>query len=232
MWVSDIVKKIINSSLALVIMAVFFVAAPSVFAATTPATDPIKPAAKTTDADKADAIKKRDARLSANKLKFTVKLAASEETRLKGVCKAAQEKTVALEARANKSNVERAKVYTAITSELTTLIPRLKAASVDTTEIEKSQTELASLISTYTTDYNTYLTSLNDLGGLDCVTDPVAFKSTLESARAERVVIAKDTAAVRTYVSGALKTALKNAASQLDTSNSNEATTPTVKENQ
>ncbi len=232
MWVSDIVKKIINSSLALVIMAVFFVAAPSVFAATTPATDPIKPAAKTTDADKADAIKKRDARLSANKLKFTVKLAASEETRLKGVCKAAQEKTVALEARAAKSDTERSKVYTAITDELTNLIPRLKAASVDTTEVEKSQSELTALIKTYTTDYAMYKVSLKDLSELDCVADPVAFKSTLETARADRVFIAKDTAAIRAYVSGALKTALKNAAAQLDTSNSNETTAPTVKENQ
>ena len=156
--------------------------------------------------EKADAIAKR---LEANKKLYTVKLNSSDEARLKARCKAAQTKGKTLSDNVSKNNTARVEAYSKITTRLDKLIKKMQDANLDSKTLEAQTAELKTLIDTYNANLKLYQTAMTDLNEIDCVTDPTAFKVSLEAARAARAVVAKDAAAIRTYVSGTLKATLK-----------------------
>jgi hypothetical protein len=62
----------------------------------------------------------------------------------------------------------------------------------------------------------TYTQTISDLGSMDCVTDPLGFKATLESARTQRDLVAKDAAAIRSYLTDTIKPTLQEIRTSLD----------------
>lgn len=162
----------------------------------------------TTAAAKAAKLKER---IALYKQKHAVNLEKAEEVKLKGVCKAAQKKVARLAARADKSGNLRSNAYKKITSSLGTLVPRIEAAGIDTTTLDKQQANLLDLVETYNTDLANYTTDLQDLSQLDCTADPAAFKSALEAARADRKKVIDDATAIRTYVTVVIKKSLHEA---------------------
>lgn len=199
-----------------------FVFAPIVaHAQTTTTEEPASSNKAATAKEKADAIAKR---LEANKKQFTVKLNPSDEARLKARCKLAQTKGKTLSATVAKNNTARIAAYTKITKSLDKLIAKLKDVNIDTTKLEKDQAELKVLINTYNANLKLYQTAMSDLNEIDCVTDPTAFKVSLEAARAARAVVAKDAAAIRTYITETVKVNLKEAKTELAKSNSTDTT--------
>lgn len=162
--------------------------------------------------EKADAKAKR---LESNKKQFAVKLNPSDEARLKARCKLAQTKGKTLADNIAKNNTARVEAYSKITIRLDKLIKKMQDENIDSKTLESQTKELNNLISTYNANLKLYQTALSDLNEIDCVTDPTAFKVSLEASRAARAVVAKDAAAIRTYVSGTIKTTLTTAKIEL-----------------
>lgn len=197
-------KRLVSLVASLVVLASPVAVGVSAFAATE------TPSSTTT------AIQKRDARIAAYKTKNAVKLAKAEETKLKGVCKAAQTKVTVLSDKSVKNNTARTTAYKIITDQLETIIPRLKDADIDTTDILKDQTKLEELVKTYTAKSLTYSDDLKDLAELDCQTDPAAFKAALLAARTDRPEVAKSAEAIKEYVKSNVKVSLQAAITELE----------------
>ena len=177
--------------------------APVALAATNSATPSSAQASTTTETKKTLA-----ERVAVYKAKQSTKLTTAQETALKAKCKAAQLVSTALTVKVVATTSARTKVYDEINENLVTITGRIKDADVDTKELTALQTELVKLIAAYTVSTETYKISLTDLGEVDCVADPVAFQATLDAARTYRAVVAKDAAAIRTFVTETIKPAL------------------------
>lgn len=177
------------------LVAPFLSVAPVVAAATpTPATT--KTTTTTTTAP-APATTTLADRVAKNKATYAATLSAGDQAKLKLKCKVAQIKSKAYAVTVTDKVKVRTENYTKITTTLTGVIADMKAAGTDTKAIEAAQTELTTLIASYTTDVAAYQTAVADVNDVDCIVDPAGFKGALEGARAARVVIAKDTKDIR-----------------------------------
>lgn len=156
-------------------------------------------------------------RLEARKTALKTKLDATTKKRIETKCKPAQALVTAAQKKATTAGDNRVKIYGEISTKVDALITKLKTAGADTTELESLQTQLKTKITTFTTDAASYKQSLEDLAALDCVSDPTAFKATLETARTQRAQLAKDAADVRTQL-GLISKALKTAGQTLRSS--------------
>lgn len=134
------------------------------------------------------------------KAKQAVKLAAAEEAKLKGSCKAAQAKVKATAIKLETANTARTKVYDAITKQLTGITARIKDADVETKDLEAATKELATKINKYKDDYKSFKTNISDTSELDCLTDPTAFKVSLLTTRAARLTLVTSATTVREYI--------------------------------
>ncbi len=173
-------------------------------------------------------------RVEKSKLKFAPKLTAEQTVKIKGKCKASQVISKALSVQLTRNNTKRTAAYTEITAALTEAIASLKA-NKDTTDLEAQSKVLSTKIAKYTTDMTAYQTAITDLSGVDCATDPVAFKAALEEARAARKTVADDVVDIRTYINTTIKKSLKELKPkttkptiETNTSTSNETNTETT----
>jgi len=201
-------RKVVQRGLGLALVGSLLVATPMALAATTATTPKSSATVKTTIKD----------RVTQYKLDHVITLTAPEQTRLKTVCKAGQIKITALDTKVASRNNLRVAAYKEITNQLTAIIPRIKAAGAPSTLLVDEQTQLATLITTYNTSLATYQTALQDTAALDCQTDPSAFRSALESARADQIAVNTNALAIRTYLTGTLKASLQASATTITTS--------------
>lgn len=147
-------------------------------------------------------------RVSQFKSQFKMNLTKAQQTALKGKCKAAQGVLSSLSGRIKGIQTSRSEVYANITEHLASLQTKLQNNDVDTTELQGEIATLQTKINTYKTDLITYKQAVADLAALDCVSDPTAFKSTLEAARTAHDKVAKDVIDIRSYVNGTIKPTL------------------------
>ncbi len=129
-------------------------------------------------------------RVANYKTKQAVKLAAAEETKLKGSCKAAQAKVSALTTKSTAAYTARTKLFTAITTKVTSIKSGLQDAEIETKDLETAEAAFDKAVADYKTAYETLKADLADTAELDCVTDPTAFKAALLTARADRQAMA------------------------------------------
>ena len=205
-------KKIVQIVTSAVMSLSLLGVAPVALAATNSTTPSSAPASTTTETKKT--LKER---VADYKAKQTTKLTIAQETALKAKCKAAQLVGKTLTAKVVATTSARTKVYDEITKNLVTITGRITDADVDTSELTTLQTELKKLIAAYTVSAESYKVTLTDLGEIDCIVDPVAFQATLDAARTNRAVVAKDATAIRTFVTETIKPALTAAQETLTT---------------
>lgn len=157
-------------------------------------------------------------RLEKRKTELNIKqITATEKTRIQQKCKASQGSLSSLKGRLTGIDTSRTNVYSALTDRFTKLVDRLKLAGADTSELEAELGTLSTKIETFKTDLETYKLAVSDLAGMDCTTDPVAFKASLEAARAARVKVKSDTTEIKNYLSDTIKPTLKTIRDQLAT---------------
>ncbi len=154
-------------------------------------------------------------RLESYKKAYATKLTVAQEARLKARCQNAQTKGKSLVETITKNNTARTTNYTKITTSLDKIITKLKDAGIDTTKLQEQRTQLQKLIDTYNTDFKAYQTALTDVTETNCTVDPAGFKAALEAARAARAVVAKDAAAIKTYIKDTIKVSLTAAKVEL-----------------
>lgn len=147
-------------------------------------------------------------RLTKRKQELKTKLTKAQEARVKARCKAAQGIISKVSAHAKQADTSRAEVYSKIVERLTSLSTKLKDAGKDTTDLDKEIADLQTKIDTFNTDMTQLRQAAADLSNMDCSSDPSSFKASLESVRSSRESVAKDSQAIRTYLTETVKTTL------------------------
>ena len=149
-----------------------------------------------------------EARLSEHKSQFKENLTRAAQVIIKSKCKASQGVISSLSGRIKGIQTSRSAVYKNITEHLSTLQIKLQNKNVDTTELQTEIADLQTKIDVYKTDITAYKQAVADLAAMDCMSDPAAFRSTLDAARAARQKVASDIADIRSYVTGTIKPTL------------------------
>ena len=152
---------------------------------------------------------KLNKRVEDYKAKQQVRLANAEKKKIQTACKASQGHVRSLGAKTNNIKENRRKVFQELGDKLDNLITKLKAKNIDTTELETARAEMQTKAEALDQEIADYQQILSDLTDLDCATDPEAFKAALESARAQREVVAASAKDLRTYVTTNLRDVLK-----------------------
>lgn len=150
-----------------------------------------------TSADQSTSTTTLAQRIAARQAALKTTPSAAVQLRIKTKCKAAQVLINTSKTNTQANIDKRSDLYAAIIQSLQNLITRLKSQNIDTVELGNVETQLQAAAAQYKADNTTYSQSLTDIATIDCVTDPVGFKVTLDSLRAERATLAKDAAAVR-----------------------------------
>ena len=155
-------------------------------------------------------------RLDKRKTEVKTRLNALEKTRLQTRCKAAQGNLSSLKGRITGIETSRTEVYGHLVERLTNLQTKLKAAGLDTAALEQQIMTLQTKIDTFNTDLATYKEAVSDLAGMDCASDPDAFKASLETARTLRQKLVQDGKDIKAYLSDTIKPTLQTLRSQLE----------------
>lgn len=155
-------------------------------------------------------------RLDKRKAELKIKLTALEQSRIKLKCKASQGLLSSLSGRIKGIETSRNNVYKELTDRLTDLTSKLKNQGVDTTELNTEIDALNAKIATFKTDLDAYKLAVSDLSGMDCASDPTAFKSSLLAARSAHDKVTADALAVRNYVNETIKPTLQKIRQQLE----------------
>lgn len=155
-------------------------------------------------------------RLSDRKTELKTKLTVAETAKIKGKCTTSQGVISSLGQRIKGIETSRTEVYNNVIDNLTKLSTKLKAKNIDTTTLDTEITTLKAKVATFNTDLTAYKQAVTDLKNMDCVTDPTAFKASLEAARTAREKVSKDAADIRTYLKDTVKVTLKDLRSQVE----------------
>jgi hypothetical protein len=131
-----------------------------------------------------------------------------EKKHISDKCVSAQEIVKKKQDDNNAAETSHLEIYNTIVTNLQALSTTLasKGVAVKTLNIEIASLQLT--IKNYIADDSAYKQALNDLALLDCKTDPVAFKATLEDARTKQKIVLSDAVAIRSYLSNTIKTTL------------------------
>ncbi len=202
-------RKLINIFIAFgLMMPIFSLGVVSAESTTSTAPTSSSDSAQTTTTNDDSSKKTLEQRTAEYKANFKQTLTKAQQTAVKTKCKAAQGLTSSLSGRIKGIETSRAEVYKNVTDHLSSLQIKLQNKDVDTTELQAEIAALQTKISTYKTDLAAYKQSVADLSAMDCASDPAAFKSALEAARAARTKVVADTTDIRTYITGTIKPTL------------------------
>jgi chromosome segregation ATPase len=158
-------------------------------------------------------------RLEQRKLTTKTKLVASEQIRLKARCKASQVILSATSKHIDGVVASHTKAYESINTSLSQIVTKLNTKGLNTTNLAGQQVTLASKIKDYQTNLTEYRQSVADLASMDCVSDPTAFKATLESSRSLRDKLSASILDIKSYVTGTIKPTLTTLRSDLNKKN-------------
>ncbi|HSX45086.1 MAG TPA: hypothetical protein VLF39_03205 [Candidatus Saccharimonadales bacterium] len=162
-------------------------------------------------------------RITQRKAEFKTKLTTLQQNRVKLRCKQAQGGGIkSLDGRIKGLQTSRKEVYTNLVDRLNKLVDKLKTKGIDTTKLESEITVIKGKIDTFNNDLATYKQDVGDLKDLNCSSDPVGFKASLESTRTERQTLVNDGKAIKDYVKNTIKPTLKDIRGQIDAENKTE----------
>jgi hypothetical protein len=154
-------------------------------------------------------------RLQKRKDELKTKLNAVEQQRIKTKCTNSQGKLSSVAGKVNGIETSRTEVYGGLVARLSLLSSRLQNQGVDNTALQTTIDGLKAKIDVFNTDLATYKQAVTDLRAMDCVADPVAYKASLDAARAALVKLQEDAKAVRAYVTDTVKPTLAQIRKQL-----------------
>lgn len=148
---------------------------------------------------------------------YKVSLNFVDKLRIKNRCKGAQNGQISrVRGRFNGIQTSRSKVHANVLKQLENVATKLKAAGLDTTELEASIATLKTKIDTFNTDLAAYKQALSDLAEIDCTTEPEGFKASLEAARASLDKVKADAKDIRAYVKDTIKPQLVKLRTQIE----------------
>lgn len=149
-------------------------------------------------------------RLIDRKTRLKTVLTAAETAKLKLKCVPSQTGSLrSLSGRIQGIETSRREVHKNLVNRLEKLVEKLKVKNVDTAELEAEIVVLKAKIATFDANLSLYKQAITDLKSMGCVTDPVSFKASLETARTLRETLVMDSAAIKSYVKDTIKPTIK-----------------------
>ncbi|MDB5186458.1 MAG: hypothetical protein JWL85_981 [Candidatus Saccharibacteria bacterium] len=161
-------------------------------------------------------LKSLDDRLQKRKGEFKIKVLAAEQTRIKQRCVGSQGNLRSLDGRIAGVETSRNKVYPGLVDRLTGVSTKLKDRGLDTAALDSEIAVLKTKIDVYKADLSAYKQAVSDVAAMDCATDPVAFKATLQTARTLQAKLKTSDKDVKAYVHNTIKPTLKVLRDQLE----------------
>jgi len=153
-------------------------------------------------------------RLADRKARLQTKLTTAQQVRLKARCKAAQGLLNPMREKVAAIQKNRVNAYDALSDQLNSLITKV-GDKADTTELKTELDTYHDKVNDFETSLNDYKQAVSDLVDVDCVSDPAAFKASLDSARTLLTDARTKAADIRTYVTDTIKPSLQKLRDQL-----------------
>ncbi|GAC1387434.1 MAG: hypothetical protein NVS1B7_1160 [Candidatus Saccharimonadales bacterium] len=148
-------------------------------------------------------------RLESRKAESKIRLAPTEQQHLSAVCRDAQGKAAATKAKIKSLTVSRTENYVTIIRKLTELENNLHARLFDTSVLRSEIANLQSQVSTFNTDIASYKVAVDDVVIMDCMSDPTAFKVSLDVARSARDKSIQDSGSIKAYIVSTIRPTLE-----------------------
>lgn len=147
-------------------------------------------------------------RIANNKLTTKMALTKAQATAIEGRCKGAQTKVQQVEVKLDQIESNRERIYGQVLARYSQLGERLQATTPEAVDYKSEVVLLRTAIVGYKNNFATYKTAVSDLASMDCASDPVGFKATLEVVRGLRQQLLADTGSINQQ-SGKVSDALK-----------------------
>ncbi len=157
----------------------------------------------------------RDARIDKYRKNVTDRLSATDERRVAGVCKAAQNIVDRLQSNLDSVIEKRQQTYASVGDKLSSASDQLEAAGLDVTELNRLISQLqadAQAVITLARDYQQILT---DLAALDCEADVEGFRAALGAARSARTELVTAARGLKAFVNDSIKPEVQSLREQL-----------------
>jgi len=176
-------------------------------------TQQIEPTSAESVSDKTS--EKQKARIEEYKSKATERLTSIQEKKLAGVCRVSQQKLEKVQSTTADTVQKRQEKLSSISERLKELSTKLKKASVDTAELDAMVDNLEIKTAEMVTAFGEYQQMLEDSSTVDCVTDPVGFKASIEATRAKRAEIRASSEATKIFIQDSVKTIMEQVKASL-----------------
>ena len=147
-------------------------------------------------------------RVEEYKAKLGTAPSQADLNKLKLRCGVAQTVLKNLQTRTESVSETRTSVYKTIDDSLVSLQTALKAKSIDTAKLDTEIVELKTKSTQFTTDMTAYKQAVADSASLDCATDALGLKASLQEARLLHDKLVVEVADIRTYVINTVKPTL------------------------
>ena len=147
-------------------------------------------------------------RVEAYKAKLGTAPSQAELNKLKLRCSVAQTVFKNLQGRVETVNETRVNVYKNIGTSLTDLQTALKAKSINTAKLDEQMKDLDAKSTAFKTDMAAYVQAVTDSAAIDCATDPLALKASLQESRILHDKLVVEVADIRTTVNNTIKPTL------------------------
>ena len=149
-------------------------------------------------------------RQAARKERLTTALSDIDTKKIANRCEAAQKIITGASERVNKVYDNRRSLYDQLTAKLVSLSARVANQGVDTSALDVSIQETQAMIDTFFTDFDNHKQTMTDSSEVACKDDPEGFKLALEDARAQRVALRTQAAAIKEQITTKVKPELQN----------------------
>jgi hypothetical protein len=124
-------------------------------------------------------------RVQERKARLRENLTGVQQARIERLCQNAQKKIVKAQEVAVKFNARHDKRIQKLLDRLSEFSKRQKNKGADTVVLDTVLTDILSKEEAVKTAYGDYINALSDSSGIDCLSDPVGFKASLDDARSQ-----------------------------------------------
>lgn len=151
----------------------------------------------------------RATRLETDKKNLKETVTTEIKTRIIARCVSAQGVVKTKTTHNGTSSTARENTYGEIISDLQSVVTTASEKGADVTALQANIAALQAKIVNFKTTNATFQQALNDLGQMDCKTDPVAFRAALEVARVDQIAVSTNAKEIRTYLNDTVKVTLQ-----------------------
>lgn len=166
-------------------------------------------------------------RVEKYKTKLSEQPAKTELDRLTLRCEVSQNALKNVNTKVASVKEKRVEVYKNLVTDLDELIVVLEQSSVDVTDLKAQVDVLKTMIETFTTDIETYRQVVEDASELDCATDPLALKASIQEGRKNLSTLVTQMTEIKAHINNLVKPSLAKIKADLQAQQAESQAAPT-----